>query len=140
MKPEQQIKYYHDILNAVASIGSCDRAKVGAIIVRDKCILSTGVNGAPRKLCHCDEVGHLMNNNHCIRTVHAEVNAILTAARNGINIKDCDMYSLFKPCFQCMKVLINSGIKNVYYFNEYNDDFQKYFEKNDFTRFIKIEE
>jgi len=134
----KQILYYKRVLDALSTIGSCDRAKAAAIIVRDKCIISTGVNGAPRGLEHCDDSGHIMKDNHCLRTVHAEVNAILMAAKNGININNTNMYCLFKPCYNCTKSIINSGIKNVYYFYDYKDDFQKYFEKNNCTKFKKI--
>jgi len=135
---KKQILYYKNILGAVSSRASCNRAIVGAILVRNRSIISTGYNGSPRGLQHCDDIGHLISNNHCVRTIHAEVNAILCAARNGININGCELYSSYKPCFQCMKIIINSGIKRVFYFNDYKDDFQKEFEKNKYCKFIKI--
>lgn len=133
----KQIEYYFNILIAVCSKATCNRAKIGAIIIKNKSIIATGYNGAPRGLVHCDEKGHLLFHDHCVRTVHAEVNAILTAVRNGINIDDCEMYCLYKPCFRCMQILINSGIKNVYYFNDYKDEFQTFFEKNKYCNFVK---
>jgi len=147
METEKQIRYYKQILDAVSSKSTCSKRKVGAIIVRDKCVIGAGYNGSCRGLAHCDDVGHLeygdsMNENRkkCIRTVHAELNAILTSARNGIAIKGSDMYSLYKPCFQCMKVLINSGIEKCFYFDEYKDEFQEVFERNNYCQFIKIPE
>jgi deoxycytidylate deaminase len=127
MESTEQIQYYKEILEAVASKSTCNRAKVGSIIIKEKCIISTGYNGSPRGLTHCGEK-HLMVQNHCINTVHSEVNSILTACRNGININGCDMYSL----------LIHSGIKNCYYFYDYTDPYQSKFEKNEYCQFIKI--
>ena len=133
----KKLEYFKSIVTTVASKATCDRAKVGCIIINDDYIISTGYNGAPRGEIHCDDNDHLMKDGHCIRTIHAEVNAIINAAKNGINIKDCDMICVYKPCFRCMQVLINSGIKNVYYFEDYKDEFQKYFEENKFVKFIK---
>lgn len=132
-----QTEYYYKILQSVCLRSTCNRAMVGAIIVKDKNIISTGYNGAPRGIKHCNNQ-HLMKDNHCIKTTHAEVNAILQAAKNGININNAEMYCTHKPCFQCMKTLINSGIKKVYYFKDYHDDWQKHFEKNKYCKFIKI--
>ena len=75
--------YFMNIARQVATRSTCDRKQVGAVIVRDKTILSTGYNGSIRGLSHCDEDGHLMENGHCVRTVHAEANAIAQAARHG---------------------------------------------------------
>lgn len=138
MRTLKNKNYFKNIVNTISDKATCDRAKVGCIIIKDNCIISTGYNGSPRGCIHCDDVGHLMNNNHCIRTTHSEVNAIINAAKNGININDCEMICKYKPCFRCMQVLINSGIKTVFYFNNYKDNYQKHFEKNKFTKFIKI--
>lgn len=99
----------------VATRGTCDRKNVGAVIVLNRAILSTGYNGAPRGLPHCDDVGHEMVDGHCVRTVHAEANAIAQAARNGVAINGADIYTTASPCYDCFKLLINAGIRRVVY-------------------------
>ncbi|NIR82527.1 MAG: deaminase, partial [Gammaproteobacteria bacterium] len=76
----------------------CPRKHVGAVIVRDKTILSTGYNGSIRGLPHCDEVGHMMEDGHCVRTIHAEINAIIQAAKNGTRIDGASIYVTASPC------------------------------------------
>ena len=85
-------EYFMNIARVVATRATCDRKHVGAVLVRDKTILSTGYNGSIRGLPHCTEVGCLMENDHCVRTVHAEANAILQAARHGVRIEGADIY------------------------------------------------
>ena len=85
-------KYFMEIAHQVSKRSTCDRKNVGAVIVRDKVILSTGYNGSIRGIKHCDEVGHLMENGHCVRTVHAEVNVVAQSAMNGTEIKDSSIY------------------------------------------------
>ena len=104
---------------AASKRATCDRAKVGAVIVKDKRVLSTGYNGSPSGLPHCSEVGHEMINGHCIRTIHAEMNAITMAAKHGININDSELYITHFPCYNCFKVVANVGIKKVYYKEDY---------------------
>ncbi|MDP6456662.1 MAG: dCMP deaminase family protein [Candidatus Marinimicrobia bacterium] len=115
-------QYFMNIAGEVASRSTCDRKHVGAVIVRDKVILSTGYNGSLRGLPHCDEVGHEMENGHCVRTIHAEANAIVQAARNGINISDAEIYVSASPCYTCFKMIANSGIRKVYYGEFYRDE------------------
>lgn len=105
----------------VSSRGTCNRKKVGAVIVRDKTILSTGYNGSIRGLAHCDDEGHLMENGHCVRTVHAEANAIAQAAKNGVNLSDSEIFITASPCWTCFKLLANSGITKVTYGEFYQD-------------------
>src|SRR4051812_4681342 len=83
--------YFMHIAREVSKRSTCNRKFVGAVIVRDKNILSTGYNGSIRSQPHCDYVGHLMHNGHCIRTVHAEANSIIQAARHGVNIDKADL-------------------------------------------------
>lgn len=108
-------EYFLEIAKVIAKRSTCDRARVGAVISRNKVILSTGYNGAPRGLPHCDDVGHEMVDGHCIRTAHAEVNAIAQAAKNGIPIEGATMYLTISPCYDCFKMLVNAGIKEVIY-------------------------
>ena len=77
--------YFMGIAKQVSQRSTCDRKHVGAVIARDKVILSTGYNGSIRGIEHCDQIGHMMENQHCVRTVHAEVNAVAQAAMNGTN-------------------------------------------------------
>ncbi len=97
--------YFMKIAEDVATRSTCDRKYVGAVVVRDKMILSTGYNGSIKGLPHCDEVGHEMENGHCVRTVHAEANAIVQAARTGGNIDGADIYVTASPCYYCFKLI-----------------------------------
>jgi len=81
--------------------------------------LSTGYNGAPRGLAHCDDVGHEIINGHCIRTAHAETNAIAQAAKSGTPIEGASIYLTISPCYDCFKIMVNAGIKEVIYGNFY---------------------
>jgi dCMP deaminase len=116
------------ITRQVAERSTCKRAKVGAVIVRDKNILATGYNGAPAGRPHCTDVGCLVYQSktpngdieeNCFRTIHAEMNAIAQAAKNGSSIRDGSIYITHTPCIHCLKVLVNTGIKNVFYESPY---------------------
>ena len=109
------------IATQAATRSTCDRKHVGAVIVRDKTILSTGYNGSVRGMPHCDDVGHLMENDHCVATVHAEANAIIQAAKNGVAIDGADIYITASPCWNCFKLIANSGIKRIFYQEFYRD-------------------
>ena len=115
-------EYFMSIAKQVASRSTCDRKHVGAVIVRDKTILSTGYNGSIRGMPHCDEVGHMIENEHCVATIHAETNAILQAAKNGVMIDKGEIYITASPCWPCFKILANAGIKKVYYGEFYRDE------------------
>ena len=121
-------QYFMTITRQVAERSTCLRAKVGAVIVRDRNIVATGYNGAPAGLPHCTDVGCLVyssrtpsgeNEENCFRTIHAEINAIAQAAKNGASIRDADIYITHTPCIHCMKVLLNTGIRAIYYEREY---------------------
>jgi dCMP deaminase len=84
-------------------------------------ILSTGYNGSIRGLPHCDEVGHMMENGHCVATVHAEANAILQAAKNGVRIDGATLYTTASPCWPCFKLIANSGCVRIVYGEFYRD-------------------
>jgi len=115
-------EYFMNIAKQVASRSACDRKHVGAVIVRDKTILSTGYNGSIRGMPHCDEVGHMMENDHCVATIHAEANAVLQAAKNGVMIDKAEVYITSSPCWPCFKMLANTGIKKIYYGEFYRDE------------------
>ncbi len=114
--------YFMNIANEVAKRSTCERAQVGAVIVKEKRILTTGYNGSPRGLPHCSEVGCLMDNEHCVRTLHAEQNAIIQAALHGVITERATIYVTHQPCFLCAKMIINAGLIRIVYDNEYPDD------------------
>ncbi|MDP6296229.1 MAG: dCMP deaminase family protein [Candidatus Marinimicrobia bacterium] len=115
-------EYFMNIAGEVATRSTCDRKHVGAVIVRDKNILATGYNGSIRGLAHCSDAGHEMENDHCVRTIHAEANAIVQAARNGVRIKNSEIYVTASPCYDCFKMIANAGITAIYYAEFYRDD------------------
>jgi dCMP deaminase len=115
-------EYFLKLADSVASRATCDRGRSGCVIVKDKQILVTGYVGSPRGLAHCDEVGHLMKRvihedgsvtQHCVRTVHAEQNAITQAARRGIALDGSTLYCRMTPCRTCAMLIINCGIERV---------------------------
>mgnify|MGYP006116556825 FL=1 len=114
--------YFMNIAKEVATRSTCDRKYVGAVIVREKTILSTGYNGSIKGLPHCDEAGHEVVDDHCIRTTHAEANAIVQAAKNGVEINKSDIYVTASPCYNCFKLIANAGIKTIYYGEFYRED------------------
>jgi dCMP deaminase len=115
-------QYFMNIAQVVASRATCDRKKVGAVIVREKTILSTGYNGSLSGLPHCDDNGHEIENDHCVRTIHAEANAIVQAARNGVAINKSEIYITASPCYTCFKMIANAGIKKIYFGEFYRDE------------------
>ena len=114
-------QYFMNIAKEVATRSTCDRKHVGAVIVKDRTILSTGYNGSIRGMPHCDDVGHMMEDGHCVATIHAETNAILQAAKNGVMIDGAEIYITASPCWPCFKMLANAGIKKIYYGEFYRD-------------------
>ena len=122
-------EYYIEIALTVAKRATCVRNKVGAVIVRDNHILTTGYNGAPRGLAHCLDIGCLRNAQNIpsgtmhekCRAVHAEQNAIIQAALHGLQTSGSTLYCTHQPCILCTKMIINAGIKHVIYLNAYPD-------------------
>jgi len=111
-----------NIAREVATRATCDRKHVGAVIVRDRCILATGYNGAVRGLEHCAEAGHLMEDGHCVRTIHAEANAIIQAARHGTSIENSEIYITASPCWSCFRMIANAGIRRIVFGEFYRDE------------------
>jgi len=139
-------EYFLELADAVSRRATCDRGRSGCVIVRDKRILVTGYVASPSGLPHCDEVGHLIKtvidedgtkSDHCMRTVHAEQNAICQAAYLGISIKGATVYCRMTPCRTCAMLLINCGVKRVYCERKYQTakESEEMFEKTG----IKIE-
>ncbi len=115
-------EYFMRIATEVASRATCDRKHVGAVIVRDKSILATGYNGSIRGLGHCDEEGHMMEDGHCVRTIHAEANAVIHAARHGVRIEGATIYVTASPCWGCFRILANAGINRIVFGEFYRDE------------------
>ncbi|MBD3311083.1 MAG: cell division protein DedD [Candidatus Magasanikbacteria bacterium] len=115
-------EYFMEVAHAVAKRATCDRGRSGCVIAKNKQILVTGYVGSAAGLPHCDEVGHQMKtvthedghqSQHCVRTTHAEQNAIVQAAKIGIAIKNATLYCKMTPCTVCARMIINAGIKRV---------------------------
>ncbi|MBS3055828.1 MAG: cytidine/deoxycytidylate deaminase family protein [Candidatus Aenigmarchaeota archaeon] len=115
-------EYFLEIMRKVGERSTCDRGKPGSVIVKDNRIIATGYAGSPTGLPHCDDEGHILRNvlqddgtirQHCVRTIHAEQNAICQAARFGISLEGSTLYLKFTPCPVCAKMIINSGIKRI---------------------------
>lgn len=113
--------YFMDIALMVKERSTCPRLHVGAVIVKDKRIKGTGYNGSPGGLDHCDDIGCLMIDNHCRRTIHAEVNAIMECSPE--ERKDATIYITAEPCIECSKLIIASGITKVVYYKSYSKDY-----------------
>jgi dCMP deaminase len=114
--------YFMNIAHQAATRSTCPRKHVGAVIVRDRTILSTGYNGSLPGLPHCDDVGCMLEDGHCVATVHAEANAILQAAKNGVMIAGAEIYTTASPCWNCFKLIANGGIKKIHYGEFYRDE------------------
>lgn len=115
-------EYFMSVVEVVGTRSTCDRGRSGCIIVKDKRILTTGYTGAPPGIAHCDDVGHEMHTvtnedgsvtKHCIRTTHNEQNAIVQAARFGVNLNGATLYCKMTPCYICAKLIITAGIQRV---------------------------
>lgn len=122
-------EYFLKLIEVIGSRGTCDRGYAGAVIVKNKRILATGYVGAPVGLPSCDEVGHEIQtitnedgiqSRHCIRTAHAEQNAINNAARVGVAIEGGTLYCKMTPCYKCAQSIINSGIVRVVALKDYH--------------------
>lgn len=116
-------EYFMNLAITVSERGTCDRAYVGCVIVNeDNRIVTTGYNGSIKGNPHCDDIGHTMRDGHCIATIHAEMNALLYCAKEGISVNGCKAYVTHFPCLNCTKSLIQAGIKEIYYRKAYRVD------------------
>ena len=128
MRPEWD-KYFMDLLEVIKTRSTCMRRQVAAIIVKDKQIISTGYNGAPKGIFHCDQVGCLREKlsipsgekHELCRGIHAEQNAIIQASMHGVSIEGTEIYITHSPCVLCSKMLINAGIKRITFKGDYPD-------------------
>jgi dCMP deaminase len=114
-------EYFMELAQVVAKRSTCNRRSVGAVLVRDKRILTTGYNGSPPGLPHCTDEGCLMVEGHCVRAIHAEQNAIVQAALHGIDLSGATCYVTSSPCVHCAKMLIAAGIKRIVYLDKYTE-------------------
>lgn len=118
-------EYFMRIAHEVATRSTCPRLAVGAVIVKDKRILTTGYNGSPAGMPHCEDVGCLIRivdgRESCQRTLHAEQNAIIQAAYHGVSVRGSSVYCTHQPCLLCVKMIMNAGIEEVYYAGGYPD-------------------
>lgn len=113
--------YFMSLAAAAAGLSTCSRASVGCVLVRDRMVVATGYNGAPRGYAHCGD-DHDMRDGHCTRAVHAEANAIASAARAGHRTDGASAYVSHYPCFRCASLLRNAGVVEVVYRTAYNPD------------------
>ena len=106
--------YFMAVVKIIAARGTCDRLYAGSVLVKENRIIATGYNGSPPGLPHCDDVGHLLEEGHCVRTIHGEHNSILQAAKQGgTSTHGSTMYTKYSPCIHCAKYVIAAGIKRV---------------------------
>lgn len=112
-------EYFLDIADYVAKRATCPRAAVGAVLVVNRQIISTGYNGSPRKTAHCDDIGCLLDDGHCVRSTHAEINAIAQAARVGGKLDGAICYCTLEPCRRCTNALINAGVVEIIFRKKY---------------------
>ncbi len=133
-------EYFMEITEMVATRSTCDRAFVGCILVnRDNRIVSTGYNGSLSGNPSCDEIGHTMRDGHCIATIHAEMNALLYCAKEGIKVNGCKCYVTHFPCLNCTKALLQAGITEIYYKDDYRvDEYALELIKNNNIKLVKM--
>ncbi|GAC1410249.1 MAG: cytidine/deoxycytidylate deaminase family protein [Candidatus Velthaea sp.] len=114
-------EYFMQIARTVATRATCPRASVGCVLTRERRILTTGYNGAPRHVAHCSDVGCLLVHEHCARATHAEANAIVQGALHGVGLEGALAYCTHQPCVNCSKLLISAGIVRIVYEHAYPD-------------------
>jgi dCMP deaminase len=114
-------EYFMEIARTVATRATCPRARVGAVLTRERRILTTGYNGAPRGIAHCTEAGCIMVDGHCQRATHAEANAIVQGALHGVGLAGATAYCTHQPCSGCSKLLISAGVVRIVYADAYPD-------------------
>ncbi|HPI67242.1 MAG TPA: cytidine/deoxycytidylate deaminase family protein [bacterium] len=115
-------EYFMKLAQMVGERGTCDRGRAGSVAVKDKRIMATGYVGSPPGMPHCDEAGHIIHevinddgtvSKHCVRTIHSEQNIICQAAKYGISLDGCTIYTKMEPCYVCARMLVAVGIKRV---------------------------
>lgn len=123
--------YFMEVAESVSRMATCDRLHVGCAIVKDKRIVSTGFNGSISGHAHCDDVGHMLNEEgRCIRTVHAEQNAVIQCAKSGTSTDGAVAYCTHEPCEHCTRTLAQAGITKVYFKHAYKNKWNLFFNKD----------
>lgn len=131
--------YFMGLAEHIATRSTCTRLHVGAVFIRDNRILATGYNGSLPGRDHCTDVGCQLHNGSCIRTVHAETNAICQAAEHGVSLKDSWLYVTTLPCFSCYKQVLAAGVARVYYKDDYwAADMKQYHDIQGMSRLEKL--
>ena len=120
-------EYFLKVAMLVSERATCPRMHCGCVLVKDKQILSTGYNGSIPGDEHCEDIGCMVVDNHCVRTIHAEMNAILQCSSHGISTAGATAYVTNMPCTNCSKALIAAGIKEVIIFSDYHDTLAEHF-------------
>jgi len=139
-RPSWEEYFMHNAL-LISTRSTCPRLSVGAVIVKNNQIIGTGYNGAVSGEKHCEDHECLIEDGHCIRTIHAEINAILQCARLGTSLDGAAIYVTHYPCVNCMKALLQAGIKKIYYIYDYhNHDYAKYLCKLKNVKVIQMPE
>ena len=141
-------EYFFEFASLASRRSACIRRNVGAVIVKDKMVVSTGYNGPPHGVPHCTEVGCIRDQmkipsgerHELCRGLHAEQNAIIHAAKSGVSINGAELYCSTKPCSICTKMIINAGIKKVYYLGDYNDPLSDELANQSGLEFIKVKQ
>lgn len=116
-------EYFMEIARTVATRATCPRASVGCVLTRDRRMLTTGYNGAPRGVAHCTEVGCMLVNDHCQRATHAEANAVVQGALHGVSLEGATAYCTHQPCINCSKLLISAGVLRIVFEEPYPEPF-----------------
>lgn len=115
-------EYFMRLALLASERATCQRLKVGAVLVKEKQVIATGYNGSASGEVHCIDVGCLMRDGHCIRTIHAEQNALLQSAKHGVSVKGATLYVTHFPCLHCTKSIVTAGIIEIAYLNDYRND------------------
>jgi dCMP deaminase len=138
MKRPQWDEYFLKLAMLASERATCPRMHCGCVLVKDKNVIATGYNGSIPGDQHCEEIGCLIVENHCVRTVHAEMNALIQAAKRGHGIDGATAYVTNMPCTTCAKALVTAGIKRVVVFSDYHDTMALDFFKKGQVEIVKI--
>lgn len=127
-------KYFIEIVKLIAKRSTCSRLRAGALLVKNNKIIASGYNGAPKGMSHCDDIGCLIKDGHCIRTIHAEQNALIQAGENANN---SILYTTNVPCPICFKLLIQANVKKIIFIEDYRNEDSKYWIKKNIIKVQK---
>ena len=132
-------EYFLKLAMLASERATCPRMHVGCVLVKEKFVLATGYNGSLPGKPHCEDVGCLIVDNHCVRTNHAEINVLVQATTHGVNVKDATAYITNMSCTSCAKALIAAGIKRVVVFSDYHDTLATQFYNDAGVEIVKLQ-